>query len=138
MTKEEQDILKNLDEDGKKKAMIEFWNRRDPDPNTPQNEFLHEYLNRIKIANQQYSKGFEPGWLSDRGRILIKYGVPSDIERHPMSVDSRPYEVWYYQRGRGYKFIFLDEEGFNRYRLIYSNMEGEIGDPNWRQLIQYR
>lgn len=138
LTKEELDLLKTLDDRGKRKAMIEFWDRRDPDPKTAQNEFWRQYMNRVRLANQRYSRGFEPGWLSDRGRILIKYGIPSEIERHPMSIDSRPYEVWFYQQGRGYRFIFVDESGFNRYRLIYSNMEGEIGDPNWKQIIDYR
>ncbi|NOY60863.1 MAG: hypothetical protein GXO75_18295, partial [Calditrichaeota bacterium] len=46
-------------------------------------------------------------------------------------------EVWSYYRNKGLKFIFIDEEGFNQYRLIYTNDVNEISDPQWREMIHY-
>ncbi|NOY57590.1 MAG: GWxTD domain-containing protein, partial [Calditrichaeota bacterium] len=120
MTKTEYDLLKQMDETGKRNYMIQFWDSRDPDLNTPENEFWLNYRTRIQVANSRFTTGYEKGWLTDRGRIMIKYGIPDEIERHPLSQDSKPFEVWSYYRNKGLKFIFIDEEGFNQYRLIYT------------------
>ncbi len=138
MTKDEGNLLKQLDETGKRRALIQFWQQRDLDSSTPENEFWQQYMGRIQLANSRYTTPYEEGWLSDRGRILIKYGVPDDIERHPVTIDSKPFEVWRYYRERGLRFIFIDESGFNRYRLIFSNVEDEVTDPNWQNLINYK
>ena len=138
MTKDEGNLLKQLDETGKRRALIQFWQQRDIDPSTPDNECWRQYMGRIQLADSRYSSKSEQGWLSDRGRILIKFGVPDDIERHPVAIDSKPFEVWQYYRERGLRFIFIDESGFNRYRLIFSNVEDEVTDPNWQNLINYK
>lgn len=136
LSKEEFDLLQQLDFDGRKKALIAFWNRLDPDPATPENEYWDNFMDRVQLANARYTSGFSEGWNTDMGRILIKYGVPDDIERHPHSVDSEPYEVWHYYKEKGYKFIFIDEEGFNYYRLIYSNHEDVPSDPRYYDIIK--
>ena len=137
MTKGEYDLLKQMDDAGKRNFMIQFWDSRDPDLNTPENEFWLNYRTRIQVANSRFTTGYEKGWLTDRGRIMIKYGIPDEIERHPLSQDSKPFEVWSYYRNKGLKFIFTDEEGFNQYRLIYTNDQNEITDPQWREIIHY-
>ena len=137
MTKAEYDLLKRMDGTGKRNYMIQFWDSHDPDLNTAQNEFWQNYQTRIQLANNQFSTGYEKGWLTDRGRIMIKYGIPDEIGRHPLSQDSKPFEVWSYYRNKGLKFIFTDKEGFNQYRLIYTNDVNEISDPQWREMIHY-
>ena len=57
-----------------------FWARRDPNPNTKVNELMDEYFSRINYAEREFSNFSSRGWLSDRGRILIKFGHPDDIE----------------------------------------------------------
>lgn len=138
MNKEESDLLKELDDEGKRLALTRFWQQHDPDPSTLKNEFWEEYMERVRLADSRFKNRSEPGWLSDRGRILIKFGNPDDIERNPLSTDAKPFEEWHYYRERGLRFIFIDEEGFNRYRLIYSNVEDEVSDPNWQTLINYQ
>jgi GWxTD domain-containing protein len=138
MSNEELDVVKNLDEQEQRTALVQFWKLRDPSPETPENEFWMDYMSRVEIADQLYSNAFEPGWLTDRGRILIKFGKPDEIETYPLSIDSKPYEVWFYYREKGFQFIFMDEEGFNNYRLIYSTDKNEISESNWRELINYR
>jgi len=93
----------------------EFWKRRDPTPNTPQNELMDEYYFRVQYADDRYST-HRPGWETDRGRIYIMYGEPTDIERHPFEAGSRPYEIWYYHN-LNRRFVFVDHTGFGDYNL---------------------
>jgi len=60
----------------------QFWLRRDPTPDTVENEFKEEHYRRIAYANERYASGI-PGWKTDRGRIYITYGPPDEIESHP-------------------------------------------------------
>ncbi|MCB9366096.1 MAG: GWxTD domain-containing protein [Calditrichaeota bacterium] len=93
----------------------EFWKRRDPSPDTPQNELMDEYYFRVEYSNERFST-HRPGWETDRGRIFILYGEPTDIERHPFESGSRPYEIWYYHN-LNRKFVFVDHTGFGDYSL---------------------
>ena len=101
-----------------------FWKDRDPNPATKRNELKDEYFNRVNYANQHFKALGEKGWKSDRGRILIKFGYPDDIERHPFEIDSKPYEIWRYYSLRKV-FYFIDVTGFGDYRLHpdYIDME---------------
>lgn len=93
-----------------------FWNARDPDPKTKKNELMDEYFKRINYANQNFSGLSSDGWLTDRGRILVKFGHPDDIERHPFEPDSQPYVIWRYYTLRKV-FVFEDYSGFGDFRL---------------------
>ncbi len=93
-----------------------FWKERDPDPTTSKNELKDEYFKRVNYANTHFSTMTQDGWLTDRGRILIKFGFPDDIERHPFEIDSPPYEIWQYYALRK-TFLFVDYTGFGDYRL---------------------
>jgi len=93
-----------------------FWKSRDPNPNTKKNELMDEYFKRINYANANFSSLSTNGWLTDRGRILIKFGQPDDIERHPFELESRPYEIWRYYTLRKV-FLFEDYTGFGDFRL---------------------
>src|ERR1051325_7274952 len=72
MTPEERDAFKKLKTRAERDAFIaEFWRRRDPTPDTEENEFREEHYERIAYANEHFSSGI-PGWKSDRGRIYIR------------------------------------------------------------------
>ena len=101
-----------------------YWARRDPNPNTRVNELMDEYFSRINYANREFTNFSSKGWLSDRGRIMIKFGYPDDIERHPFEISSSPYEVWRYYNLRRV-FVFIDESGFGDYRLSPQSMSQE-------------
>lgn len=94
----------------------EFWRKRDPTPGTDRNEKMEEYYYRINYANRQYGKSSE-GWKTDRGQVIVLYGEPDHVERHPFSYNTKPYEVWYYHR-IGRQYIFIDETGLGDYRLL--------------------
>jgi GWxTD domain-containing protein len=93
----------------------EFWKRRDPTPDTPRNELMEEYYFRVQYADDHYAT-HRPGWETDRGRIYIIFGEPTDIERHPFESGSRPYEIWYYHN-LNRRFVFVDYTGFGDYTL---------------------
>ncbi len=100
----------------KQKFFERYWKERDPDPTTAKNELKDEYFRRVNYANQHFSTMTLDGWQTDRGRILIKFGFPDDIERHPFEIDSPPYEIWQYYSLRK-TFLFVDYTGFGDYRL---------------------
>ena len=86
----------------REKFIEQFWQRRDPTPGTPANEFKEEHYRRIAYANQRYQGGGIAGWKTDRGRIYIVSGPPDQIESHPSGRGGgAPYEEWLYQRVEG-------------------------------------
>ncbi len=102
--------------DDKIKMYIDFWKKKDPTPNTEENEVRDEYYRRVAYANENFSHYVE-GWKTDRGMVFIILGPPNNVDRHPFEYDSKPYEVWqYYNLSKD--FVFLDETGFGDYRLI--------------------
>ncbi len=135
----ELDMFDQLNFPGKKSFMDEFWRRRDPDPETPENEFELEHYRRISYANAQFSRTRESndGWNSDMGRIYIIHGEPSEIERHVSSRGSKPWEQWnYHELEGGAYFIFVDEDGYGVYRLVHSSYKGEVHDSQWEERIR--
>ena len=134
ITDEERKAFKKLQTDDERERFIEeFWRRRDPDPDTDENEFKEEYYERIAYANEHFSSGI-PGWKSDRGRIWIMYGKPDERESHPMggqydrpsyegggSTSTYPFETWFYRYiagvGSGVEIEFVDPTGSGEYRI---------------------
>ncbi len=93
ITDEEKKAFKQLQTDDEREQFVEnFWLRRDPTPDTEENEYREEHYRRIAYANEHFASGI-PGWKSDRGRIYITYGPPDEIESHPSGgTYERPYE----------------------------------------------
>jgi GWxTD domain-containing protein len=134
ITDEERKAFKKLATDDERERFIEeFWRRRDPDPDTDENEFKEEYYERIAYANEHFASGI-PGWKTDRGRIWIMYGKPDGRETHPMggmydrpshegggSTSTYPFETWFYRYlpgvGSGIEIEFVDPTGSGEYRL---------------------
>ncbi len=110
ITDEERKAFKQLNTDEEREAFIEnFWLRRDPTPDTEENEFKEEHYRRIAYANEHFASGI-PGWKTDRGRIYIMYGPPDEIESHPSGgtyerpieegggeTSTYPFEDWRYR-----------------------------------------
>jgi GWxTD domain-containing protein len=134
ITDEERKAFKKLATDDERERFIEeFWRRRDPDPDTDENEFKEEYYERIAYANEHFSSGI-PGWKTDRGRIWIMYGKPDERETHPMggayerpsyegggSTSTYPFEIWFYRYlagvGSGIEIEFVDPTGSGEYHI---------------------
>jgi GWxTD domain-containing protein len=140
ITDEERKAFKKLATDDERERFIEeFWRRRDPDPDTDENEFKEEYYERIAYANEHFASGI-PGWKSDRGRIWIMYGKPDERETHPMggaydrpsyegggSTTTYPFEIWFYRYlagvGSGVEIEFVDPTGSGEYRIARNPYE---------------
>lgn len=134
ITADEKKAFNKLITDEERENFIEnFWRRRDPDPDTEQNEFVEEYYERIAYANEKFASGI-PGWKTDRGRIYITFGKPDGIESHPSggsydrpsyegggSTTTYPFEVWFYRHldgvGDGIEIEFVDPTGTGEYRI---------------------
>jgi GWxTD domain-containing protein len=93
ITDEERQAWKRLSTDDEREQFIEqFWLRRDPTPDTEENEYKEEHYRRIAYANEHYASGI-PGWKTDRGRTYIVYGPADEIESHPSGgTYERPFE----------------------------------------------
>jgi|GEM_PF-1160255 len=106
---------------GKLDAFIAYWDKMDPTPGTPTNEVMDEYYRRTSWANRHYGK-HRPGWITDRGRIYILFGPPSEVTRRPFEMSEHPIEVWFYNRYNR-NFVFMDENGYGEYRLLTENYD---------------
>lgn len=139
-TSAEIDRYKKLsNEDGKRQFMNDFWKIRDDYTDTPRNEYYINYMQRVEIANSRYATLSRPGWKSDRGRVYLMFGEPTEIERYPSQIETRPYEIWQYTDIEGgVYFIFADILGFADYTLVHSTKRGELRDDNWSRRIYVR
>ncbi|HLL70175.1 MAG TPA: GWxTD domain-containing protein [Pyrinomonadaceae bacterium] len=140
ITDAERNAFKKLVSDEEREQFIEsFWQRRDPDPDTDENEYKEQYYERIAYANEHYASGI-PGWKTDRGRIYITFGKPDSVESHPAggaydrpsyhgggSTTTYPFEVWFYRYiegiGSGIEIEFVDPTGTGEYRIARSPEE---------------
>lgn len=140
ITEQEKRAFKALKTDEERENFIEnFWRRRDPNPDTEENEYREEYYERIAYANEHYASGI-PGWKTDRGRTYIAWGKPDGVESHPTggaydrpsyegggSTTTYPFEVWFYRHldnvGDGIEIEFVDPTGTGEYRIARSPNE---------------
>jgi len=134
ITNEERAAFKKLTTDDEREQFIEnFWERRNPNPGTQENEFKEEYYRRIAYANEHFASGI-PGWRTDRGRIYIMYGPPDENDSHPSGgsyirppeegggeTSTYPFEQWRYRYidGIGTNIIleFVDPTMTGEYHL---------------------
>jgi len=126
-------------ENAKRKYLTNFWKARDEDPSDDMNHYLKDYMRRIKESNIKYKALSKEGWQTDRGRVYLIYGQPSEIDRYPNQTETRPYEIWnYYDIEGGVQFIFGDITGFSDYILLHSTKRGELRDDGWQRRIVVR
>jgi GWxTD domain-containing protein len=110
ITDDEKKAFLSLSNDEERDAFIEsFWLRRNPNPDSPENEYREEHYRRIAYANEHFAAG-KPGWKTDRGHIYIAFGPADSIDSHPSGgtyerpmdegggeTSTFPFEVWHYR-----------------------------------------
>jgi len=158
ITDEERAAFKQLSNDEERDNFIEaFWQRRDPTPDTEENEYKEEHYQRIAYANEHFAAGV-PGWRTDRGRIYIVFGKPDEIESHPSGgtyerpmeegggeTSTFPFEDWRYRyiEGIGQEVIieFVDTCMCGEYHMTLDRSEKDalLMTPNagltlWEQM----
>jgi GWxTD domain-containing protein len=146
ITDEERKAFKRLSTNDEKEEFIEqFWLRRDPTPDTEENEYKEEHYRRIAYANDNYPSGI-PGWKTDRGRMYIMYGPPDEIDDHSSggsynrpieegggTTSSFPFIDWTYR--------YIDGVGTNvKIEFVDTTMSGEFRmtmDPSEKDALTY-
>jgi GWxTD domain-containing protein len=140
ITDEERAAFKQLSNDEERDNFIEaFWQRRDPTPDTEENEYKEEHYRRIAYTNEHFAAGI-PGWKSDRGRIYIMYGPADEVDSHPSGgtyerpmdegggeTSTFPFEDWRYRylEGIGQEVIieFVDSCMCGDYHMTMDRSE---------------
>jgi GWxTD domain-containing protein len=143
ITSQEERIFREMPSEDRGEFITDFWARRDPDPLTPENEFRSVYYTRLAVADKAFRVGI-PGWMTDKGRIYILLGPPTDVIKKsagdPSSefrknnrelssnlledgtLTERPTEIWVYNQYPDYfsgplRLVFVDYESNGDYKL---------------------
>ena len=140
ITPEERKAFLELSTNEEREQFIEiFWDKRNPDPESPINSAKEEHYRRLAYADEHFSSGI-PGRKTDRGRIYIIWGQPDEIESHPMGgayqrsmeqgggeSNAYPWEVWRYRHlegaGENIEIEFVDPSGSGEYHIAYDPCE---------------
>lgn len=140
ITDQEKKAFLSLSNDEERDAFIEqFWRRRNPDPESPDNSYREEIYRRIAYANEHFGAG-EPGWETDRGHIYIAWGPPNDVESHPAGgqyqrppdqggglTTTFPFEIWHYRHldgiGENVDIEFVDTCMCGAYKMTMDPTE---------------
>jgi GWxTD domain-containing protein len=98
-----------------------------------------KYKALIKTVEENYGSSNKFGFDTDRGRILIKYGVPNTIVARPNDPNQYPYEIWHYYKinnRNDVRFVFYNPRIVgNDYELLHSDMPSERYNDNWQSLL---
>jgi GWxTD domain-containing protein len=140
ITEDERRAFLELATNEEREQYIEiFWNRRNPDPESPTNTFREEHYRRLAYADEHFASGI-PGRKSDRGRIYIIWGRPDEIDSHPTggtydrplqqgggSTSTYPWELWRYRHlegiGENIEIEFVDPTGTGEYHITLDPCE---------------
>ncbi len=140
ITPEERKAFLELSTNEEREQYIEiFFNRRNPDPESPINSFKEEHYRRLAYADEHFASGIA-GRKTDRGRIYIIWGPPDEIQSHPTggtydrpmsqgggSTTTHPFEVWRYRHlegiGENIEIEFVDPSGSGEYHIAYDPCE---------------
>jgi len=140
ITPEERQAFLQLSTNEEREQFIEsFWDRRNPDPESPVNAFKEEHYRRLAYADEHFASGI-PGRKTDRGRIYIIWGAPDEIESHPMggtydrpmnqgggTTTTYPWELWRYRYlegiGENIELEFVDPSSSGEYHLAFDPCE---------------
>jgi GWxTD domain-containing protein len=125
ITEQERDAFARLRTDEERERFVEqFWLRRDPTPDTVENEYKQEHYRRIAYANEHFASTI-PGRKTDRGCIYITLGPPDEIDSHPSGsgdTATAPFEDWRYHYvdglGGNVNFEFVDSTGTGEFRVV--------------------
>lgn len=134
ISQKEREVFLRLENDRQRDIFIEaFWKQRDPNPNTPENEFKVEHYRRLEYANKHFGKESPgPGWRSDMGKIYIMLGEPQSTEKYENLYDLYPTIIWFYQGMAEYglpnafSVVFYKPDGTGEYKLYSPIKDGPM------------
>jgi GWxTD domain-containing protein len=133
------ETLKEKDEKNARKHIQGYWTLTTP--TNPYESWL-KYKTQVDFVQKIYGNNFQEGFETDRGRVYLKYGAPNQINARESSPSEYPYEIWTYNKIGIYsnkRFIFYNPDLVNNaYRLLHSDMIGELKNPAWPQILAKR
>jgi GWxTD domain-containing protein len=119
------------------KFFLDFWISRNLI--SPGQEW-RRYYSVVKSINKEFKNGKLDGFKTDRGRVYLQYGAPNSRHKVDNSSANFPYEIWHYYKlntQSDCKFVFVNQHlGIQDYKLIYSNVNGEISNQEWRDRLE--
>jgi GWxTD domain-containing protein len=121
-------VLKLKDREQERRHIQAFWLKTAP--NDTYDAWL-KYKEQVQLVERLYSNNFQEGFETDRGRVYLQYGAPTNIVERETSPTEYPYEIWQYNKIGN----FLVN---NAYRLLHSDMLGELKNPSWPQTLSKR
>ncbi len=131
--------LKGEDEAMMKQYLYNFWlTRNELDPETE----WKEYQKLVETTNKLFNTGIKKGYITDRGRVFLKYGKPNTRTEVKSEPSSYPYEIWHYHKVKGFsnkRFVFYSRDLVtNDYPLLHSDMPGHIYNAQWKVQLHKR
>ena len=118
-------------EDARKYLQL-YWSKTAP--KTTYDTWI-KYKQQVDFVEKLYATTIQPGYETDRGRVYLQYGAPSDVIRKEYSATEYPYEIWNYNKIGAFsnkRFVFYNPSMVNNsYRLLHSDMVGELKNLNW-------
>ncbi|MCK9332879.1 MAG: GWxTD domain-containing protein [Candidatus Cloacimonetes bacterium] len=129
----------SMNEEAKRRHITNFWKSMALSTGMSEQNIIDLVHERVEHSNRYYSS-LKPGWTTDMGRIYIRNGAPSDIERGTSSDESRfvrkDYQIWKYSSGNRAVYVFIDIQMNNNYRLIYASGDDmEQSNPDWMRFL---
>jgi GWxTD domain-containing protein len=119
---------------GRRELLRQFWKRRDPRPETPENEALREHVGRYRQADADYREQGKAGSETDRGKAFIKYGPPDEVEKRLLETNTKDALIWKYQNGQ--ILVFQDRVNTGKYELVYDKKNPGRSDPGYLKLLK--
>ncbi|NOY76656.1 MAG: GWxTD domain-containing protein [Calditrichaeota bacterium] len=138
LTDEQKKIVDQLNSERAKRIFLyQFWKSHDSNMETPQLETFLEFMKRIQYSNLKFGETNKAGWQTDRGRVYILYGKPSEIQYYSNVAGFREFQAWSYDNiEHGVVFIFGATGRFGELKLIHSTKTGEIHNEGWLDLLK--
>ncbi len=117
--KKDVEAMRSASEDEREALFDEYWQKRDPTPDTQRNELKEEFFRRIDFSNRNFTEitTGRSGWQTDRGKIFVVYGAPDNVDRRNSDMNSPAAEIWHYNR-LNRKYFFADRNGEGVFRLV--------------------
>ena len=132
-------VSKEKDSERARKFIQLYWTKTSPD--SPYDAWL-KYKAQVNLVEHLYANNFQEGFETDRGRVYLQYGSPTNIVKRDFSASEYPYEIWQYNeigRFSNKRFIFYNPDLVNNaYRLLHSDMVGELKNPAWPRELAKR
>ena len=129
----EKEQMKRLGtKEAKQRYLFVFWRMKDPDTTAAVNKRYEDFNRAIQYANMYFKTSFKQGWDTDRGKVMLKYGFPTERKEHDALAGNNAYEEWFFENVQGGSyFYFVDRSSLNNFILYHSTVKGEPYNPEW-------